>query len=445
MTTNQECLCKFCGEKFNTTTDLKVHVKNGVECRKLKGVLFVCLRCDDFHTTNFDTLQLHLDGCREVGLCKFDVIEAQRKKIEELTRQVNAQNTPTKTKKTRTPPKKTKPRDRTNSIKKKRDVEPDIVDSTFGKIEEAVDPVEYINNLYLAIIPVTRYTRHLKKIKRERRVIFEKGDIVDYKTLLSKNLVCLLDVLTKKEMDEKKQRKIILDHFTPIDLRLLRYDGYENLSPDGSMLQELEFILSGRDKPVNFSMDIANMVYNYSICVLPVKTAMKTLLVTANPSYVYSGKRKSDPYQFYYRDREEQGVTYWTMDCRMIDFFNTVRESIIPYLIKVFRKNYAKVFSDNVYRECFFENMSGLEGECKQILQNLLFMSLHKKFLKMMQRLVMENNCKNMKTTDKLNLKHDDPIPEDVLEDTQEYNCKKLFDDISPFHLTKLVNSIGFY
>ena len=118
-----------------------------------------------FNTTNFDTLQLHLDGCREVGLCKFDVIEAQRKKISELTRQVNKQNTPTKTKKTRTPPKKTKSRGRTNSIKKKRDVEPDIVDSTFGKIEEAVDPVEYINNLYLAIIPVTRYTRHLKKIK----------------------------------------------------------------------------------------------------------------------------------------------------------------------------------------------------------------------------------------------------------------------------------------
>ena len=48
MTTNQECLCKFCGEKFNTTADLKVHVKKGVECRKLKGVLFVCLRCDNF-------------------------------------------------------------------------------------------------------------------------------------------------------------------------------------------------------------------------------------------------------------------------------------------------------------------------------------------------------------------------------------------------------------
>ena len=84
----------------------------------------------------------------------------------------------------------------------------------------------------------------------------------------------------------------------------------------------------------------------------------------------------------------------------MIDFFNTVRESIIPYLIQVFRKNYSKVFSDNVYRDCFFEKLSGLEGECKQILQNLLFMSLHKKFLKMMQTLVMENNHKNIKTTD---------------------------------------------
>ena len=81
----------------------------------------MCLRCNDFHTTEFDTLQLHLDGCREVGLCKFDVIEAQRKKIEELTRQVNSYNNiPTNTKQSRTPPKKNKSRGRNKSIKKKR-------------------------------------------------------------------------------------------------------------------------------------------------------------------------------------------------------------------------------------------------------------------------------------------------------------------------------------
>ena len=117
-------------------------------------------------------------------------------------------------------------------------------------------------------------------------------------------------------MSEKKSRKIILNHFTPIDLRLMRYDGYENLSPDGSMLQELEFILSGMDKPANFNMDIVNMVYNYSICVLPVKTAMKTLLVTANPSYVYSGNGNRTLTNFTIATEKNKGLLtgLWTVE-----------------------------------------------------------------------------------------------------------------------------------
>jgi len=433
MTSFQECLCKFCGKKFNATDDLKFHVTNGEECHKLKGILFVCLRCNGFHTVNFDDLNTHLNGCLEIGLCKYDVIEEQKRKIEELTLQL---------KKKGTPPKKS--RGRTKSIKKK-EIETDIVDITIGKIEEAIDPIEYINNLYILIIPVKKYMRHLKKIKLERRAIFKKGNINEYKTLLNKNLECLVNVLTKKEIDKKKQRKIILNHFTAIDLRLLRYQGYENLSPDGSMLKELDLVLYECEKPVYFNMDIINLVHNYNVCVLPIKTVMKNILISSNASYVYAGKRRTDPYQFYYKEKEKNGLTYWIMDCRMIDFFNTVRESIIPYLIRVFRKNYLTIFSDNVYRDCFFENLSGFEGECKQILQNILFMSLYKKFLNMMQNLVIDNNTKYMKTTDKLNLKTDDPILEEITEDTQEYNCNLLFDDISPFHLTKLVNSIGFY
>ena len=61
---------------------------------------------------------------------------------------------------------------------------------------------------------------------------------------LEQHLNFLLENLTVKKITVKKQQKITKGHFTVIDLRLLRHSGYEKLSPDGSLLQELDMVLS---------------------------------------------------------------------------------------------------------------------------------------------------------------------------------------------------------
>ena len=135
--------------------------------------------------------------------------------------------------------------------------------------------------------------------------MFKTGDLIVYKGHLEQHLNFLLENLTAKKIAVKKQQKIAKGHFTAIDLRLLRYSGYEKLSPDGSLLQELDMVLSYKKQPGLFSMNIINQVLNYSVCVLPIKTVLKILLVKENPLYVYmGGKRTRDPYQFYYLSRE---------------------------------------------------------------------------------------------------------------------------------------------
>ena len=47
------------------------------------------------------------------------------------------------------------------------------------------------------------------------------------------------------------------------------------------------------------------------------------------------GKRKQDPYQFYYLDKVEKGLCYWNMDCRTIDFCNSFMK-VSSYLILFF-------------------------------------------------------------------------------------------------------------
>jgi len=196
-----------------------------------------------------------------------------------------------------------------------------------------------------------------------------------------------------------------------------------------------------------FSMNIIHQVLNYSVCVLPIKTVLKILLVKENPLYVYmGGKRTRDPYQFYYLSREANGIKYWTMDCRMHDFCNEFCSIILPYLTGVFKKNYYEIYRDNVFRRGFHENLLGLELECKQILQNVILLSRIKKFIQLAQSIVMEKNKKNINSEDNLNLTSDDPISGlTVNEKATIENVSKLFDECKTEDIERLVGSIVIY
>jgi hypothetical protein len=428
----QECSCKYCGKKFKAQRYLETHINKGKECRTLRGVLFFCLRCSCFHTTKFGELENHLLSCKEDGRI-FDTLESYNSKIAELQCKIRYLE-------------ETKSTDNSNT--KKSDNFKDILDKTFGKLQTDNDNVNnYFNSKYMEINNMKNFTRILKKIKKQRRAIFKKGDINAYKYLIKMNLEKLTDVLTTKKISNKKQRKIINNHFTALDLRLMRYEGYEKLSPDGSLLKELDLVLSCYKKPKLFSYDIISIIQNYSVCILPIKTILKIILLSENTyNYVYIDNNEcttKDPYKFYFLSKQDKEINFWEMDCRMLNFCNTFLSLIIPYMIKVFKKNYLEIFHDNIYRSDFLEKLMGLEPETRQILQNLLILSNYKNFSVLSQDIVIKNNRKSINYNDKLNLLQDDPIIDKIQEDNSISNFSQLFEDINTSDINNLIASIS--
>ena len=178
----QECSCKYCGKKFKAQRYLETHINKGKECRTLRGVLFLCLRCSCFHTTKFGELENHLLSCKEDGRI-FDTLESYNSKITELQCKIRYLE-------------ETKSND--NSNENKSDNFKDILDKTFGKLQTD-DINNYFNSQYMEIINMKNFIRVLKKIKKQRRAIFKKGDIVVYKYLIKINLETLVKILTTKK------------------------------------------------------------------------------------------------------------------------------------------------------------------------------------------------------------------------------------------------------
>ena len=216
--TSQECSCQFCGKHFKATRYLQNHIETGKECRKLRGVLFICMRCSCFHTTKLGLLQSHLEKCKVDGRV-VDLIEDYQTQISRLNSKINILEERLSRKE--------------NAIEDEIEIVPttieNVLDATFGKITIGFEFVIKYSEVAIA----KKYNIILRAIKRERRILFKKGDLDEYKTHLKTHLELLKQNLEKREHENKKQRKIILSHFTAIDLRMLRFSGYEKLSPDG--------------------------------------------------------------------------------------------------------------------------------------------------------------------------------------------------------------------
>ena len=55
--------CKFCGEIFKEARYLERHLMSNKNCRRFRGVLFVCLGCNAFHTTSINEWDAHRELC----------------------------------------------------------------------------------------------------------------------------------------------------------------------------------------------------------------------------------------------------------------------------------------------------------------------------------------------------------------------------------------------
>ena len=189
------CICEFCGRQFKEQRYLSKHLNEGKECRKLRGILFVCLRCGGFHTTKLGELQVHLEDCAEDGRIS-DVMENYQTKVNILSQRVQFLEELLK-----------KGGTYSSQIPEpipvdKREARRKILNETFGNSKD--DLMKQIISQYDLVLSSKKYNAYLKIAKRLRRVFFKTGDINNYTTVLDKNISYLGNILSKKGFSEKE-------------------------------------------------------------------------------------------------------------------------------------------------------------------------------------------------------------------------------------------------
>ena len=415
--------CKFCGKIFKEQRYLDTHLEKGKECKKLRGVLFVCLRCNCFHTTKFGKLERHLENCKGEGRV-IDIIETYQTRVKELQERL-----------------KILEGNVGKVFESEKEEETDIVELAFGTFNEH-SPTKFFQDAYKNLLQVKQYNTALRKIKKNRRAYFSKVSLEEYTTTVRCNIKQVESFGKFRKFSGRKVDSIISNHFTTLDLRLVRHKNYENFHPDGTLLKDLNLILSCKDMEI-FSYDVIENFRNYSLAIFPLHVILEFILYNRSnvePVFVFFKlhETEEDPFHFYFLKQRKGDKRLWNMDCRMEQFLESIRSSFLPYLIAEFRKNYFHIFQDNIFRANFMTLVSGLEIESRQIIENILILANSKKTVKLCKKIVMKNSLTKT-SRDILNLVKIDPLETELLDETDFY-VSQLFDDNSKNLLPVLKN-----
>ena len=415
--------CKFCEKIFKEQRYLDTHLEKGKECKKLRGVLFVCLRCNCFHTTKFGKLEQHLENCKGEGRV-IDIIETYQTRVKELQEKLKILE------------------GMTGKVCISEDEEEkDIVELAFGTFTEH-SPIKFFQDAYKNLLQIKQYNTALRKIKKNRRAYFSKVSLEEYTTTVRSNIKQLEYFGKSKKFSSRKVDTIISNHFTTLDLRLVRYKNYENFHPDGTLLKDLNLILSCKDLE-SFSYDVIENFRNYSLSIFPLHVILEFILYNrakTEPVFVFFKISETvDPFHFYFLKERKGDKRLWNMDCGMEQFSESIRSSFLPYLISEFRKNYYHIFQDNIFRVNFIDIILGLEIESRQIIENILILANSSRTVKMCKKIVMKNSLTKT-SRDILNLVKSDPIKGELFDETASY-ISQLFDD-NPENLLSTLKNI---
>ena len=289
----------------------------------------------------------------------------------------------------------------------------------------------------------TKFNRLLTDLKNKRLKLFPFFSIQDYSCLVQKHIEILETSFKKKEFPDKKIKTLIgTKSLSPLESRLISYSNYHNTSIE---VDEMDMLASSLNNSINDYIPFDRTrfireITNYRCVLLTIDNLINNLLFNSNGynTYIYvSGKndRRNDTFRFYYLESITRGKRNWTMDCRlerlMSDFINT----ILPYMITIFRKLYKDTFQDNDYRSNYNSFSQLTEIDCEQLFKNIFTIGHHKRFRNYLMNKVVEKASYIPTENDKFNITSDDSLQKKKWLTEQESNfdetINQLFDNIS--------------
>lgn len=282
---------------------------------------------------------------------------------------------------------------------------------------------DYIDQVFKSIETSRQYVLKLEEIKEYRKKLLGKIHVFKYIDLIANHNSRLQKIADIKNHDKRKTRDIISKTLTPLESRLIFFDGYTNSQIDIDDLKKFEVSVSLLNNEPNLipfkHQEFIKHFKTYGMALMDIKDYFEKLICNPHKHFnlIYVSNPKStlaDPYTFYYLDKidtEKNNKKNWKMICRLEDLTNDIIDSTLVFCIQMAKQIYRDVFCDNSYRRDFSSKSAILSSDFMQLFYNLLLLTHPIKFCKTLQTIVI-NNCGYVPNTDhdKFNLTADDKV-----------------------------------
>ena len=298
---------------------------------------------------------------------------------------------------------------------------------------------------------------NLNIIKNKRKKLLGKLNLGDYVKLVEKHTNRLTTILKDKRKNRKDIIKYISKTMSPLDMRLIFYDGYTNTTIEVDDLQRfgmaLDILTDHKKQFVQYDkFKLFGNIKNYGLALFELRYCIERSIFNRygfhNVIYApRSNSKSNDPYSFYTLEKISGENRCWKMECRLEDFTIDFIDHTLQFCISLFRKIYRDVFNDNTYRDDYMVKSQVTEFDCEQLIQNIITLSRPMELCRIFQGIVVSKCTFTPTETDKFNLYGDDRLQQKKFsksKDTSENSeriVKMLFNGISNEDVMKILAS----
>ena len=324
----------------------------------------------------------------------------------------------------------------------------DYIDSSrqidISKFEDLQSNIVYFDTIFGKIKSCRQYPKLLEDLRDKRMVIFGTMSLTGYIGLVTQHVTTLKEIFTTKGYIEKKINLLMGKSLSSLEARLIDYPVHHDQQLDVDEMQTLLLVLKyDINYPKFFDPhtddSLCKRFTNYGIAVFPVIKLLDIYMFNHYEfmNIIYLPITKSsieDPFSFYTLDKLEHDKRNWKMDCRLEELCTVLSNTILTYMISIFRKLYKMIFNDNDFRPDYRTRCQLTEGDCEQLVQNIFLVSKTQEFHNIIRKKIVEKATYKPTDKDKFNLNSDDALQRKRLSEKEKDNSdivKQLFDTIT--------------
>ena len=319
-----------------------------------------------------------------------------------------------------------------------------------------------INSSFEELVKNRIYKKSLESIRDNRSKLFGKLNLVEYTNLIKTHISRAENIFTQKKCDPKKITTLVCQSLTPLEQHLVMYANYYNVPIEMDELQKVKAVLEIHSnfprRYIPFSInDLFQRLYNYSVALFSVQDILKRSLINNygfnNLAYINMNKSETtnDPYSFYSLEKiDAEGKRMWKMECRLDDMSKQISSGLRTYCISLFRKFYFDMFNDNLYRSDYANTYPLGQGECEQLLHNIVLLCRQRTFCDLCRNIVMQACEIHLTKLDTVNFQADDKLNKRQFAQEKDEigdwinTVQQLFDDFSDEDAKRFAETIWF-